>query len=531
MSLALLSDWQKLSLDEMATRLAALPKETRDQVTREVFNLTGSLKWVPNPGPQTVAYRSQADVLLYGGAGGGGKSDLILGLALTAHSRTLIIRQQYNDLDGLTERALEIIGTRRGFNGSNPPSLRTDDGRFIQFSGATMGQWQGAPFDLKACDEVAQVPEEVIRFHIGWLRSTKEGQRTRIVLGSNPPVNSVGEWLIPMFRPWLDSTHPKPAKDGELRWYARTPDGEDLEVDGPQPVQFPGEEKPVLPMSRTFIRAKLSDNPFLSRTNYASRLDALDEPYRSAIRDGNFMSARRDQDEQVIPTSWVMEAQKRWKKGPPKDLRMSAIAMDGGAGGIDRVVLSARYGVWFAPLIAVKGKDAPDGSSQAALIGRYRRDNCPVVIDVGGGYGGDLHSVLKGNGITAMKFNGSGAPTSRTRDGSGRAFENRRAEAYVRFREALNPDQKGGSVIQLPDDPELRAELTAACFDTKGNQRTCQIEPKIDVKKRLGRSPDKADAVVMNWAPADSLIRRQNASAGGGQPAQANIGYANLKRH
>lgn len=372
--------------------------------------------------------------------------------------------------------------------------------------------------------------EKLISFHLGWVRTAKQDQRTRVVLASNPPTTSVGEWLVPWFRPWLDPTHPKPARDGELRWYAKTPDGEHVEVDGPEPIQFPGAENSVKPMSRTFIRAKLADNPYYARTDYAAKLDQMDEPYRSAMRDGNFMAMRRDQEDQVIPTLWVVEAQKRWTKQIPKGVRMSAMGVDVGAGGFDRVVLAMRYDTWFAPLIVVKGKDAPDGSSQAGLIGRYRRDNCPIVVDTGGGYGGDVCSVMKGNGVTVQRFNGSESAVSKTRDGSGRSFENRRAEAWWRFREALNPDQKGGSVICLPDDMELRAELTAVTF--KPDTRDVQLEKKIDVKKRLGRSPDKADAVVMAWAPADSAIRRQNAAAqGGGMPARANVGYAGLKRY
>ncbi len=386
----------------------------------------------------------------------------------------------------------------------------------------------GTGFVNRNCiDEVAQVQEEVVRFHIGWLRSTKEGQRTRVVLGSNPPVNSIGEWLIPMFRPWLDPTHPKPAADGELRWYAKAPDGEDIEVDGPKPVQFPGANSAVIPMSRTFIRARLSDNPYLSKTDYQSRLDAMDEPYRSAIRDGNFLGARKDQTYQVIPTDWVLQAQKRWQKRVPKDAAMSAIAADVGAGGGDRVVVSARYGVWFAPLVVVKGKEAPDGASQAALIARYRRDNCPVVIDMGGGYGGDVASIFKGNGTTVARFNGAEGSTARTKDGTNRIFENKRAEAWWRLREALNPDQKGGSDLELPNDLDLRSELTAPTYvpDTV----KVQIESKIEIRKRLGRSPDKADAVVMAFSPGESASKRQAMRLAHERPSRANVGYADVK--
>src|SRR6478752_6567613 len=50
--------------------------------------------------------------------------------------------------------------------------------------------------------------------------------------------------------PWLDRTHPNPAKPGELRWFT-TINGEDREVDGPGPHMIDGQ--PVMARSRTFI--------------------------------------------------------------------------------------------------------------------------------------------------------------------------------------------------------------------------------------------------------------------------------------
>ena len=56
--------------------------------------------WTPEPSnpPQVEAYHSKADLLLYGGAAGGGKTDLLIGLALTAHERSVIFRRAYVDL-------------------------------------------------------------------------------------------------------------------------------------------------------------------------------------------------------------------------------------------------------------------------------------------------------------------------------------------------------------------------------------------------------------------------------------------------
>ena len=55
------------------------------------------------------------------GQGGGGKSDILLGLAFTAHRRSLLLRRQYTDLSAITERAVEINTTRAGYNGASPP--------------------------------------------------------------------------------------------------------------------------------------------------------------------------------------------------------------------------------------------------------------------------------------------------------------------------------------------------------------------------------------------------------------------------
>ena len=457
-------------------------------------------------------------------------SDLLLGLAATAHKKSLIMRAQFNDLDALTERAIEINGTKVGFNGSPPPSLRTVDGRFIQFTGAALEKWQGQPFDFKGWDEGAQIQEQVIKFHLGWIRTTDPNQRARGVIATNPPVNSQGDWLIGMFRPWLDLTHENPASPGELRFYVKTPDGKDFEVPDATPYQFPGQTDVLRPQSRTFIPGKLRDNPYLARTNYQATLDSLEEPLRSAIRDGNFMASRADQENQVIPTAWILEANKRWTKEMP-DFQMTAIGLDVGAGGADRVVLAARYNEWYAPLVTVPGKDAPDGSKQAALVVLHRRDNAGIVVDVGGGYGGDVCGRLEANGIKPQKFDGSAGSLGRAKDGSGRIFVNKRAEAWWRFREALNPDQAGGALVALPDDPELRAELSSVRFIP--DVAKIQIEDKKEVRKRLGRSPDKADAVVMAWAPGDVAVKRVRFGGGAGgseRPARGNLGFSDIKR-
>lgn len=503
-------------LDELLNKLDALSPQDKQKLIEEVQGATSDLRWVPNPGPQTDAYFCPADLMLYGGQGGGGKSSLLIGLALTSHERSLIMRREYTQLNALTDETLRLYGTRDGFSGSPPPKLRIPanklfpTGQLIEFGAAKdVGdeEWaQGQPHDFLGFDEAVHFAESQIRFLMGWVRSATPGQRTRTVLASNPPVRAEGQWIIGMFRPWLDPTHPNPAKHGELRWFVTAPDGRDLEVDGPIPVEMDG--RTFIPTSRTFIPAALKDNPFYANTNYQANLDALREPLRSAIRDGNFMAARVDAPDQLIPTSWVREAQHRWTGTPPKGIPMCAIGVDVAQGGEDSTVLSIRHDGWFAPLIKVPGRDTPGGAEVAALIFQHRRDNAEVILDAGGGYAGETKAHLEANNIRPILFKGTKRATGMTKNGD-LQFKNSRTQAYWRLREALDPTQRGGSSIALPDDPELVSDLTAIHFTTE--RGPIEITTKEEVVDVLHRSPDKGDAVAYAWfgglrgvgAPAD----------------------------
>src|SRR5579863_6219433 len=59
--------------------------------------------WQPLLGPQSRAFESDADELFYGGAAGGGKSDLLLGLAATKHQHSIVFRRNYPAMRALIE--------------------------------------------------------------------------------------------------------------------------------------------------------------------------------------------------------------------------------------------------------------------------------------------------------------------------------------------------------------------------------------------------------------------------------------------
>ena len=151
-----------------------------------------------------MAYETEADVCLYGGSPGSGKTDLLLGLAFTKHKRSFIVRRAYGDLAAIIDRALKLHGSKDGFNASPPPRLRIDEDRVIYFRTAEGEGVQGQARDFLGIDEACQLRESDVRFLMAWVRSEDPEQRCRTVLATNPPLSSSeGLWAMKMFEPWL----------------------------------------------------------------------------------------------------------------------------------------------------------------------------------------------------------------------------------------------------------------------------------------------------------------------------------------
>jgi hypothetical protein len=469
--------------------------------------------WSPYPdGPQERAYHSEADITGYGGAAGGGKSDLALGLALTRHRRSIIFRREFPQNKGLIDRSREIIDDKGRFNGKDNV-WRLDDGRMVEFGACQYpedkNKYRGRPHDLLVVDEATEFLEQPFRFLMGWMRTTDPDQRCRALLTFNPPTNSEGEWVVRFFAAWLDEEHHSPAMPGELRWYA-TVDGKEIERPDGQAFAHFNEamqiEETIRPMSRTFFPAKLADNPALANTNYGANLQSLPEPLRSQLLFGDFKAGIEPDAWQVIPTRWIKAAIERWKATPKPDLKMTMIGMDVAHGGKDKTVFAPRHGHWFAPLVSYPGVETPDGKTAAALAVKVYEDNATINVDAIG-YGASAAERLKdkppdGYGISrAVAINVSNKSHRTDRSGKYKMI-NLRAEMHWRLREALDPDNE--PTLCLPDDPEMVADLTAPRYEitTAG----IKIESKPEIKDRINRSPDKGDAVALAMLPGPALF-------------------------
>lgn len=481
--------------------------------------------WAPFPGPQKLAYESQADVTGYGGAAGCGKTDFIAGETITKHERVLIMRREKAQTEGIIQRMTEIVGHTTGFNSQKSIwKVPLGTAPIVEFGGLdNIGderRWQGRPHDLKCFDEVTEMRESQVRFIMGWTRSSNPKIKTRVIMTFNPPTSAEGRWVIDFFSPWLDKTHPRPAMPGELRWFT-TISGKDIEVADSRPFVIEGDhplygfdpmryrpEQIVTPKSRTFIPGRVTDNPVYMRSGYMTELQALPEPLRSQMLYGDFEAGMSDDAMQVIPTAWVKAAQDQWSR-PFKLATMDAIGVDVARGGKDNTIIARRHGMWFDEALTYPGADTPDGPTVAGLTIASMRDNAPILIDVIGvgasPYDFLIHARQQVYGVNVSE-------KSLATDKSGRlSFFNLRSELWWKMREVLDPANNTG--IVLPPTKQLLVDLCAPRWQLSG--RSIQVESRDGIIDRIGRSPDWASAYILALIdmPKRSQLERSSASA------------------
>jgi hypothetical protein len=445
--------------------------------------------WRPLPGPQSMAYNSAADIIGYGGAAGGGKTDLACGKALTQHQKVLVLRREATQLTGIIDRFTELIGSRDGYNGTE--RIWRLPAKQIEFGSApNLGdeaRYQGRPHDLLVFDEAANFLESQVRFLLGWLRTTIQGQRCQALLTFNPPTAADGRWIVAFFAPWLDPKYPNPAQPGELRWFAMI-DGEEVEVASGEAFRH-GTDL-IKPMSRTFIPSRVSDNPYLVGTGYMATLQSLPEPLRSQMLYGDFQAGIEDDPWQVIPTAWVEAAQARWKR-PDKLAPMDSLGVDVARGGRDSTIIGRRHGMWFDEPLVYPGSTTPDGPTVAGLTIAAMRDQAVIHIDVIG-VGSSPYDFLNDAGQQVVGVNVAESATGTDKSGRLR-FKNLRSELWWRMREALDPANNTG--IALPQDSRLLADLCAPTWELSGS--TLYVASREQIIAKIGRSPDYGSAYVL----------------------------------
>jgi len=212
----------------------------------------------------------------------------------------------------------------------------------------------------------------------------------------------------------------------------------------------------------------------------------------------------KQSEDSVIPLSWVEQAVERWKvymgeveAGTETLPPLNKIGLDVARSGEDATVLAARHDRIITEVrrwsLASTMKTARNAMN---YLNKFNHNYaCIDVIGIGAG----VVDYMRENGFNIDAFNGS--EKSVHTDVSGEIeFANRRAASWWTMRELLDPIN--GAEIMLPDDDMLIGDLVAPKWHmTRGGR--IQIEDKKEVKKRIGRSPDTGDAVVLAYCPEE----------------------------
>ncbi len=161
------------------------------------------------------------------------------------------------------------------------------------------------------------------------------------------------------------------------------------------------------------------------------------------------------------------------------------LGVDVASEGMDASVIFPRQGlVAFKPHV-MRGARSPEGAAQVARVWKDWDVNA-VFIDNTGGFGAGWIDQLR-----ILNYQPIGVGFAESAEAKGLYF-NRRAEMYFRMAEWV----KGGGC--LPNDPELVAEMTQTTYTHKGDRLI--LEPKDMIKAKIGRSPDKTDALALTFA-------------------------------
>lgn len=251
----------------------------------------------PQPGPQTEFLLSKADISIFGGAAGGGKS---FGLLLeplyhvtNAKFRAACFRRTVPQLrapGGLWDKSHEIYP----LTGATPREQSHEwifpSGAVCKFSGleleSDVHSWDGSEICLLAFDQLEQFSERQFFYMLSRNRSTC-GVKPYIRAGANPDPDC---WLRNFLRWWIDdaSGFPIAERSGKLRWFVRRGD-ELFWADSPvELVQKFGDD--TRPKSVTFIPSFVQSNQKLLVTNpdYIANLQALPAFERDRLLHGNW---------------------------------------------------------------------------------------------------------------------------------------------------------------------------------------------------------------------------------------------------
>ena len=262
----------------------------------------------PQPGPQEAFMATSADVCIYGGAAGGGKTYALLLDPLRHVSDpnfgAVIFRRQYVQITnqgGLWDSANGLYGQIAGAYPRKTPKLHYlfRSGAKINFAHIERDEdchgWQGSQIVMIGFDELTQFS----KYQFFYMLSRNRSARTRIAPYVRATCNPDSEsWVAEFISWWIDpeTGYPIPERSGVIRWMVRLDDiiyWFDTKGEGVRFAIEQGQdpdEALIMPKSVTFIASTLEDNQILMKNDpgYKANLLAMATVERERLLRGNW---------------------------------------------------------------------------------------------------------------------------------------------------------------------------------------------------------------------------------------------------
>lgn len=202
-------------------------------------------------------------------------------------------------------------------------------------------------------------------------------------------------------------------------------------------------------------------------------------------------------DDALITPMMLAKAFEAWDTLPGTE--QGRYAADIARMGKDKTVVYRNRGGRIEKIDEWAKKTTDVTTDKLAAILAPHQNGVPMVIDMGGGHGAGPFDNLRRDGYPVVQFDGSMKPMSdETPRPDGIRFRNRRAEQYWALREEMDRYAIGLD----PSNLKAQAQLLNIKW---GNLPTGRlfVEKKEDIVKRIGHSPDEADAIMMSTVPTD----------------------------
>lgn len=250
----------------------------------------------PQPGPQEKFLATPADIAIYGGAAGGGKTWALLMEPLrhvgNSNFGAVFFRRttvQVRNEGGLWDESEKLYPLLSASPKEHVLAWDFPSGATISFAhlehDKTVLNWQGSQIPLICFDELTHFSASQFWYMVSRNRSMC-GVRPYIRATCNPDVDS---WVATFIAWWIDPDTglPIPERAGALRWFVRV---NDTLVWADTPDELIEQHPTIPPKSVTFIPARLSDNGVLMAADpgYLANLMSLPQVERERLLGGNW---------------------------------------------------------------------------------------------------------------------------------------------------------------------------------------------------------------------------------------------------